>query len=94
MAADLAQGGAPSFAAPALYAVPNYPSSVVVADFNGDGRPDVAVTEQDAARVAVMLNQGNRVLGAPATFAVGTSPIDIVVATAAGNQVAVLLNTH
>jgi hypothetical protein len=37
----------------------SYPSSLVVADFSGDGRPDAAAANNGSSNVAVMLNDGN-----------------------------------
>jgi len=60
-------------------------TSMVVGDFNGDSRPDLAFTidlggNLDPGAVAVMLNNGNGTFGAPAQYAVGTSPVSLVAA--------------
>jgi hypothetical protein len=48
-----------TFQAPVQYTPFNYPGWAAVGDFNGDGRPDIAVTRvQDGHSVNVMLNQG------------------------------------
>jgi hypothetical protein len=46
----------PSFAAQQTFATGTAPSSVAVGDFNGDGRPDLAVANGDSATVSVLLN--------------------------------------
>src|SRR5262249_55935405 len=46
-----------SFGPPVAAAVGSYPNSVVVADFNGDGRPDAAVTDL-SNKLSVLLNDG------------------------------------
>ncbi|MBV9004116.1 MAG: VCBS repeat-containing protein [Solirubrobacterales bacterium] len=46
----------------------NDPNAVVVGDFNGDGRPDIAVANEGDETVSVLLNTGNDVSGR-ATFA-------------------------
>lgn len=61
-----------------------YPTDAVVGDFNGDGRPDVAVTEGYQTRgpdnVAILLNTGSG-FQPPSTFASGGSgPTGIAVA--------------
>jgi hypothetical protein len=45
-----------SFAPPGEFAVGNDPTSVVVGDFNGDGKSDVAVVNYAAGTVSVLLN--------------------------------------
>jgi FG-GAP-like repeat/Bacterial Ig-like domain (group 2)/FG-GAP repeat len=40
------------------------PSGVVVADFNGDGKPDIAVSNQGTNTIAVFLNDGSGGFGA------------------------------
>jgi uncharacterized repeat protein (TIGR01451 family) len=47
--------------------------SVAVGDLNGDGNPDVAVTNINSGTVSALLGDGNGGLGAPATFSTGTS---------------------
>jgi hypothetical protein len=55
------------------------PESVAVGDFNGDGSPDLAVTESDVNTVSVILGNGDGSFGNPTDFAVGTSPISVTV---------------
>jgi hypothetical protein len=50
------------FGAPAKYGLGFYPYSVAAGDLNGDGRPDLAVAENEAG-VAVLLNKGNGKFG-------------------------------
>jgi FG-GAP-like repeat/Dockerin type I domain len=47
-----------SFAPPIMTATESYPYTFVAADFNGDGRPDVAATGWNGT-VGVLLNDGN-----------------------------------
>src|SRR5436190_19424952 len=47
---------APSFAAADEFTVGLVPTSLVTADFNGDGKPDIAVSDQDG--VSVLLGKG------------------------------------
>src|SRR5438876_11534132 len=55
----------PSFLAPVSYAAgpdpynPENPDAVVTADFNGDGRLDLAVTNYSNNSVSVLLGNGN-----------------------------------
>jgi hypothetical protein len=64
-----------TFSLPALGTLPVI--SMVTGDFNGDGKPDLAIAT--AAGVAILLGDGNGGFASPATFAVGVNPA--VVAT-------------
>jgi hypothetical protein len=63
------------------YPVGEYPSSVVAADFNGDGKTDLAVTIAEANSVAVLLGNGDgtftAVSSSPST---GSYPLSLVTA--------------
>jgi uncharacterized protein (TIGR03437 family) len=80
------------------------PSSLVVADFNGDGRPDVAVTDETSGKVFVFLGAGNGLFLLPLATDVGLSPqaiaagdfnndgrLDLVVANSRSNTISILL---
>src|SRR5205807_5793175 len=45
-----------TFEAPIELAAPMEPSAIAVGDFNGDGQPDLAITNQDSNSVAIFLN--------------------------------------
>ena len=71
---------AASFAAPVTFAVGNGPESMVVGDFNGDNKPDLAVVNNNDGTVAVLLDTTatgatTPSFAAPVTFAVGGNPI-------------------
>lgn len=51
------------------------PSSLVAADFNGDGHLDLAVTDQGNNSVSVFLGNGNGTFGARTDYPVGNSPV-------------------
>ncbi len=55
-------------------------SAIVTADFNGDGKLDLAVTDSDANAVLILLGNGNGTFGLPATIAVGNQPDAILAA--------------
>ncbi len=59
-----------------------YPHMVSIADFNGDGHDDLAVTnnywdEQSAKGVTILLNDGSGDYGAPVTYPTGESADDL-----------------
>jgi hypothetical protein len=49
-------------------------SAAVAADFNGDGKLDLAVADAGSNAVMILLGNGDGTFGAQATFAVGNSP--------------------
>src|SRR5215467_792786 len=53
--------------------------SVVVADFNRDGKPDIAATEYPGSAVDIALGTGTG-FSAPASFATGSYPAGLAVA--------------
>src|SRR5882672_6162276 len=74
-----------SFAAQQTFTVGANPVSVAVADFNGDGRPDVAVANSSSNTVSVLLDATGPRAGVPAfaaraDFATGGIPFGVAVA--------------
>jgi hypothetical protein len=67
------------FAPPAAYPVGTNPSSVVVADFNGDGKPDIAVANRGSGNVSILLGSGNGTFQAAVNFVAGGGPQRIAV---------------
>jgi uncharacterized repeat protein (TIGR01451 family) len=72
-----AKSGAVDFAPPKSYPVGTSPRAVVVGDFNGDGKPDIAVANSDSANVSVLLGNGDGTLKPAVNFGVGNSPLAI-----------------
>ncbi len=56
----------------------NYLGSVVVADFNGDGRPDLAVTNPQTNQISVLLRSASGGFVAGGTYATGANPTALV----------------
>ncbi len=82
--ATTAGATSPSFAAPVTFAVGGAPTSVAVGDFNGDGKPDLVITNTADDTVSVLLNTTPTGATAPSfapqvTFAVGAGPFSVVV---------------
>jgi hypothetical protein len=53
-------------------------SAMVVGDFNGDGKLDLAVTDASANAVLVLLGNGDGTFQPPVAIAVGNQPMAIV----------------
>jgi hypothetical protein len=93
-----------SFNMPVAYAAGMQPSGITLADFNADGRPDIATALTVEGAVAVLLNV-NGTAGTPIKLTAGTSPLgiavgdlnndgrpDIAVANSGSTSVSVFLN--
>jgi hypothetical protein len=63
----------------ARYAVGAGPVSVVVADFNGDGKPDIATANRDASTVSILINNGDGTFRKHVDYATGKYPLQVVV---------------
>ena len=68
-----------TFQAPRHFAAGSVPQSVAVGEFNGDGRPDLAVVNVFDRNVSVLLGNGNGTFQAPRNFAVGAFPVSVAV---------------
>jgi hypothetical protein len=66
--------GTRSFAVGETYAVGSSPRRIVVADFNGDTKRDLAVVNGNSGSVSILLGAGNGTFSAQSEFAVGASP--------------------
>ena len=62
------------------YSVANFAYSVAAGDFNGDGKPDLAVThDASPGSVSVLLDNGDGTFGSTASYAVGTYAYSVAV---------------
>ena len=60
------------------------PAGVATADFNGDSKPDLAVTNQSDGTVSILLGNGDGTFQTQTTATVGSGPAGIIAATFAG----------
>ena len=61
------------------YPVGSDPTVAVVGDFNGDGKPDIAVTNSSSNTVSILLGKGDGIFQAPVTYTTGTAPVSAVI---------------
>jgi uncharacterized protein (TIGR03437 family) len=93
----------PAFAPAQTIPAAGVPFAVASADFNGDGRPDLAVVNLTPGSVSIFLNNGGTALTGPTNFPVGNSPfaltaadfnrdgrMDLAVANSESNTVSIL----
>lgn len=98
-------GWSQCFTSPTSFTTSGQLQSVTVGDFNGDGKPDLAVVGVGSNNVSVFLGMGTGSFGMATTFPTGNSPrsvavgdfnsdgkLDLVTANT-GNDVSVLLGT-
>jgi hypothetical protein len=57
----------------------NQPSGVAVSDVNGDGRPDLIVTNRGDSTVSILLGQADGTFGSKMDIATGAGPTNLVV---------------
>lgn len=70
--------GTVNFTSAVNFAVGSDPYSATIADFNGDGKADLAVGNYDTANVSVLLGNGQGGFSPATNFAVGANPFTIV----------------
>jgi FG-GAP-like repeat/Abnormal spindle-like microcephaly-assoc'd, ASPM-SPD-2-Hydin/FG-GAP repeat len=67
------------FNAPRDYIVGQWPESVVLGDFNGDGRPDIAVANFLSNNISVLLQSSDGTFQGAVNYPVGRDPISLQV---------------
>src|SRR5205823_6277911 len=70
---------ATSFAATGMFSAGDQPVSVAVGDFNGDGKPDLAVANQFSADVSILLGNGDGTFGLAVNYPAGSAPSSLAV---------------
>jgi hypothetical protein len=67
-----------TFQPPVQYTVGLQPENLVVGDFNGDGKPDLAVSNYGASTVSILLGNGDGTFQSHVDYLVGGDPGEIV----------------
>ncbi len=92
-----------TFGAQTTFATGNGPAGIAAADFNSDGNPDLAVSNQTDGTVSILLGLGNGTFLAQTAYAAGAGPVgmiaagftgtapDLAVADEAADTVAILI---
>ncbi|MEM9244673.1 MAG: DUF4347 domain-containing protein [Cyanobacteria bacterium P01_F01_bin.153] len=70
-----------SFAARTIATVGTGPGEMAIADLNGDGNPDLAVTNYNSDNVSILLGNGDGTFGAATNIAAGNGPQSVAVGT-------------
>jgi hypothetical protein len=79
----LGRGGSEKFGPPVSFPAGGLPQRMAVGDFNGDGKPDLAVSLDSTSspgHLAILLNDGTGKFGAPNLVTLSGAPIQPVVA--------------
>jgi Bacterial Ig-like domain (group 3)/FG-GAP-like repeat/FG-GAP repeat len=79
--------GAGGLGPAANFTTGNSPQGVVITDLNGDGRPDLVVSNSGDNNVAVLLGNGAGGFGSRTTFAVGNFPSGLAVGDLNGDGI-------
>src|ERR1044071_7845561 len=71
-------GPVPGFSQPAVYPIGNIdPRAIATADFDGDGRPDLAVAAMGADVVIVLTKLGGAAAPSMNSYSAGHSPLSL-----------------
>ena len=76
--AVLIGNGDGTFQSPVPYATGLQPGSVVIGDFNGDGKPDLATSNSTSDNISILLNNGNGTFPAHVEYPTGLAPGNII----------------
>jgi hypothetical protein len=80
-------GNGVNFGAPTTYKVGNGPTGIAVADVNGDGFPDIVVTNGTDNTLTVLLGNGQGKFTAKAPIATGATPVSVAIADFNGDSI-------
>jgi hypothetical protein len=76
----------PSFAGTTSYATGKSPAEVAIGDLNGDGKPDLAIANQDGGTVSVLPNRGDGSFQAKRGYATGRHPLSVAIGDLNGDR--------
>ena len=79
---------AQSFASPVSYAVGSNPYDGALGDFNGDGKPDLAVANNSTSNISVLLGNGDGTFGVKTDYDVGQHAYGVAVTDLNGDATA------
>jgi hypothetical protein len=82
------------------------PIAMTETDFNADGLPDVAVTDEDAGTVSILIGEGNATFATPLVLPAGSGPVglasgeflgttgatDLAIADSSSNELTIIQN--
>ncbi len=69
-------------------------SAIVVGDFNGDGKPDLAIAATGANTIAVLLGHGDGSFAPAVAYAVGNGPASLIAADLRSNGITDLVSVN
>jgi hypothetical protein len=69
-----------NFAPAVNYAVGTTPEAIAIADFNGDGRPDLAVANFGSNNVSILIGNGDGTFRATTAYHTGSRPLSVIAA--------------
>lgn len=78
--------GLGNFTADSSYQTGKNSAELIAVDFNGDGKPDIALTNEGDDNVMIFLNNGQGRFGAPTSVGVGRGPVGLVAIDLDGDQ--------
>jgi hypothetical protein len=78
--------GSGTFSDAVSYGVEAGPRSVIAADFDGDGKPDLAVANWSSNSVSVLKNNGDGTFASAVNYLVGNSPMSVYAADFDGDS--------
>ncbi|MFI4853379.1 MAG: FG-GAP-like repeat-containing protein [Phycisphaerales bacterium JB065] len=82
------------FPQPPSYDLGSNPSDLIVADFNGDGAPDLATSNRNSDDVSVLLNNGDGTFASQTTYPCGDTPSSVAAGDFDGDGDADLVVTN
>jgi hypothetical protein len=68
-----------TFEAPRNFAAGHRPHAVVVADFNLDGRPDLAVANRSSSDISIFLGRGDGTFEVGGRYGIDRTPLDVAI---------------